>query len=186
MSENSENNNGNSKLGPKDSPAHPLNETTVVVGADGSLTIKGTRFPESTDSKMPEIIEKLNSPDFDLAEVNRLIAIQIALIARAMNDHDNSAAGTALNEGPAKIAALRALARAAEKAESLENREVFYFDGPKFQFVFDELLHCYEKAATEVAGKGTALQQRFIKNFRDKIAIKETEIRHKTAKIVGH
>jgi hypothetical protein len=185
MSEKAENSIEDSKLNLKDGSFLPLNDKTVVVGADGSLTMKGTQSPQSPDSKLLEIIEKLGSADFEPLEVHRLIAVEIALVTRAMGDRkDNSDAATVLKEGLARVKALRSLAKAIEKFDSLTKRDVLNFDGPKFQFVFDELLSYYDQAVKEALGKsGEAMAQQIIKNFRDIIAKKEADLRRMTAKI---
>ena len=134
---------------------------------------------------MLEIIEKLSSSDFQAIEVHRLIAVEIALVTRGMGDRkDNSDAATVLKEGAARVKALRALAGAVEKVDPLTKRDVLNFDGPKFQFVFDELLSYYDQAVKETLGKpGEAMAQQIIKNFRDIIARKEADLRRMTAKI---
>ncbi len=186
MGEKVENNNGNSELNPKDCSTPSLRENTVVMDADGSLTMRGTQSPQRRDSKMLEIIEKLGSPDFQAIEVHRLIAVEIALVTRAMGEgKDNSDAATVLKEGAARVKALRALAKAVEEVDSLTKRDELNFDGPKFQFVFDELLSYYDQAVKEALGKpGEAMAQQIIKNFRDIIANKEADLRRMTAKIV--
>jgi len=183
--EKAENNNGNSELIPKDCSTSTLREKTVLVDADGSLKTKGSPAPQNRDSKMLEIIEKLGLPDFRAVEVHRLIAVETALVTRAMGeDKDNSDAATVLKEGAARVKALRALANAVEKVDSLTKRDELNFDGPKFKFVFDELLQYFEDAAKEALGKNCGdLVLRIMKTFRDVIAMKEAELRRRTAKI---
>ena len=71
-----------------------LAEKTVLVDADGSLTLKETEYPQGEDSKMPEIINKLGSPNFPAAEIHRLIALEIALVTRRMGERKDNLEAT--------------------------------------------------------------------------------------------
>ena len=184
MSQSTESNNGHSKPAVSDDAALPLNET-VVVGVDGSLTIKGARLRESTDSTMSEIIEKLRGPDFQAVEIHRLIATQIALITRTMLERrEDLDATTVLKEGAERIKALRCLAESVEEVDALTKRDELNFDGPKFEYVFDEFMDCFKDATEQALGKNSGeIVQRIMRTFRDLIAMREEDIRQATAKI---
>ena len=184
MSEKSESRNGNPNHN-QCSPSPLLAEKTVLVDADGSLTLKETEYPQGEDSKMPEIIKKLGSPNFPAAEIHRLIALENALVTRRMGERrDNLDATTVVKDATAQVKVLRALAKAVKEADRLANRDVLNFDGKKFQFVFDELLLYYEESAKEALGsRSDEIVQRVMKSFRDKIGMKEADLRRKTEKI---
>ena len=103
MSEKSESRNGDPNHN-QSGPSPLLAEKTVLVDADGSLTLKDTQCPQGEDSQMPEIIKKLGFPDFPTAEIHRLIALEIALVIRRMSERkDNLDATTILKDATAQV-----------------------------------------------------------------------------------
>ena len=68
------------------------------------------------------------------------------------------------------------------ETEILSKKDILNFDGPKFQFVFQEMIGAIRKSAKET---GLAEDQinTLLRNFRDTVTQMEPELRKQTEKI---
>jgi hypothetical protein len=80
------------------------------------------------------------------------------------------------------IKSLRELGRQLTETEVLSKKDVLSFDGPKFKYVFVEIVSIFRSAMKE-AGTEEAQANSIMKHFRDLFAGKEVELRRETEKI---
>lgn len=157
-----------------------LEQRIVVIARDGSAAFEEQPPNQAQRTVMQEIRQELSSPEPSAADVNRLISQEIANIICEMSLSTNL---KKLKAFTVRIAALSALAKAVARNEKLAKHDVLNFDSPKFIFVFDHLLDCYQKATEEALGKNSDLAQRTMKAFRDIVASTEADLRRDTEKI---
>ncbi|VVB52321.1 Uncharacterised protein [uncultured archaeon] len=142
------------------------------------------------ESMLPTILEKIHDRNFPLDEVNRLIAIEIAFVAQEMqqlrqmvsrNDHTETFMQKSFEQ---QVKALQALEKSLTNTDILRNRDILNFDGPKFVYVFGELVNVFKKAAQDAVGRDNeTIVQSIMKHFRDEMAMREDELRRETEKI---
>lgn len=132
------------------------------------------------DSVLPLIQEKLTDADFSASEVLRLISTELArLIAEMYLDENATKKRLRVRISAAQIRMLRALADSVRRLHALRKKEdVLDLDGPKFTFVLDELVKCFQQALQQSLGRDnqTAVQSA-MRHFRDIAAMREPELR---------
>jgi hypothetical protein len=164
-----------------DSPAAAFAEKAE----DEEEEVKPVASKKKDDDIYEEIKSKMNDETTPLVDICRLINRQ--LLEVGMRVRDQKAANTVAwqqKQVEQELKVLTALQKGVSDSDMLAKRDTLNFDGPKFQFVFDELLSYFEQAVKDAMGKsGEAMSQSIIKHFRDIIAMKEAHLRRETAKI---
>src|SRR5208282_5939864 len=142
------------------------------------------------ESKLPLILEKINDPNYPLAEVNRLIAIEIALITREMGSlrsrafHNDFTEAFLQKSYADNIKALQALEKSLTSTDILNNRDILNVDGPKFQFAFAQAVDWFKLACQQALGRDNeTMVQSIMKHFRDIAAMGEAELRSDIEKV---
>lgn len=159
-----------------------------VVTADGSVTVSRQELRQGRprrESRLPEIQEKIADPNSPAAEIMRLIHQELALVIGEMRhyEHDKSAAPK-LRNCAVQVTALCALQKLVERADARSKKDLLNFDGPKFQYVFGELVDLFKKAAEQALGRGSEPSvQSIMRHFRDLVAMHEQDLRRGTEKI---
>jgi hypothetical protein len=162
--------------------------------AQGVGTLAATTTSQGPTSEyqsmLPLILEKIHDPNYPLAEVNRLIAIEIGFIAQEMSNlHGDIKRGdytNAFNQRSydQRVKAMQALEKSLTSADILRNRDILNFDGPKFVYVFGEVVEMFKKACQDALGRdGETMVQSIMKHYRDAVAMREAELRRQTEKI---
>jgi hypothetical protein len=157
---------------------------------DGTIifTVETVEVPKgkpTSDGKLSErileILGMINNPNKGVADINRMIAGEIAtatgdISLLAQTD------GYKLKFLTERIRALRDLSKTLTETEILSKKDILNFDGPKFQFVFQEMIGAIRKSAKET---GLAEDQinTLLRNFRDTVTQMEPELRKQTEKI---
>src|SRR5579863_1302869 len=142
------------------------------------------------ESKMSSILEKIHDPNFPLAEVNRMIAIEIALVTQDMVTLKQRVEGGEMAESflqksyTARIKALQALEKSLTNTDILRNRDILNMEGPKFQYCMGEIIKCFKKACQQALGKGndTTIES-IMKDWRDEMGIREADLRREIENI---
>ena len=135
--------------------------------------------------KLDEILDKINDPQSDPAEISRLIAVDIAEVAKEMADNTKDPAMQWLQKAyEIQIKALRELGKQLSEAEILSHKDVLNWDGAKFQFVLIELMKLYKQALRD-AGVEDSLAQNVLKHYRDLLGKNDVRIRRDMDKQVG-
>src|SRR5271170_4874018 len=160
------------------------NEQTARVPGHGLGSHGVQKQAPNRESKLPEILDKIKDPKVSLAEVTRLIAVEMTLITQDMRTCESEAAAVfKLKSCMAQIRALRAVAEAAKEADAWTKRAVFDFDGPKFQYVFGEFGKEVKKAALTVLRGDTSTVNSIMLHLHDNMAMREPELQRETEKI---
>ena len=159
-----------------------LSTRAVVVEADRSLKFEQD---QPRKSKYSEILEKLHSPDFQTEEILRQILVQMTLVIIDMKSRENDPNAAVFRRARlADLRALGALIKQVNKTDRLRHHNVFDFEGPKFQYVFKQLVDYFKQAAMNALGKGSEeLVKRFMMEFRDIVGMKDEEPRRNTQNI---
>lgn len=135
----------------------------------------------SKRNRMEDILSLINDPLKPVSDINRIIAGELAAVTSAMADltQSNSYKLSILKE---QVRALRELAKTLAENEILAKKDILNFDGPKFQFVFQEITSNFKKAMKD-AGFTEAQANEVLRNFRDIMASRELELRKATEKV---
>ena len=149
---------------------------------DGTVQITST--PDiRRKSNLGEILEKMQDATVPVAEVSKLITIEMAMALKEMVDLGKDPTFQTqrrnLND---EIKMLRELQKSLTESEIFSKRDALSFDGPKFQFVFQELLLLYQKALKE-AGLDRVFMENIMKQFSDLVKTNEERLRRETARI---
>lgn len=152
-----------------------------IAEPDGSIPICEAG-PERTrrDSFLPVIQEKLNDAKCSTSELLRLISAEIAQLIVEIGVHqEDPQAGYRLPIFRGQLKTLRALAGSLLRIEAQRKKEdQLDFDGPKFRYVFGELVKCLEQAMQETLGQNDpAAIQTAKRHFRDIITMREPDLR---------
>jgi len=141
-------------------------------------------------SMLPQILEKIHDPNFPLAEVNRLIAIEIAFIAQEMArlrgevKHGNHSETFLQKSYEQNIKALAQLEKSLTSTDILSHRDILNMDGPKFTWLFAEIVNSFKKASQDALGRDNeTMVQSIMKHWRDELAMRESDWRTGVEKI---
>jgi hypothetical protein len=162
----------------------------VDKGSSGGGNDKDKGKSKGRESKIPLILEKINDPNFPLAECNRLIAIEILYVTEEMrylrervNDGDHTE--TFLQKSYVEsIKALAQLEKSLTNTDILAHRDILNMDGPKFAWLFGEIVNSMKKACEDALGRdGETIVQSIMKHWRDELAMREARWRTEIEKI---
>lgn len=154
---------------------------TIVVEQVSTQEVSGEKKEPVINQRMIEIIELIANPEKPVSEINRIIAGEIAVATGSISTLEQ-ASGYKLKFLTEQVKALRELSKTLSESEVLSKKDVLNFDGPKFQFVFQELIGAFRKAAKD-SGLTEDQINSLLRNFRDIMAQKEPELRKQTEKV---
>lgn len=172
-------------------------QETGDVKIEAPVTIKIAKTPEEAvntpekpekkpkrETKLDLILDKINDANYDPAEVSRMIAVEIATVAREMTNADETTFGEALKlKGYSEqVKALRELGKQLTDADILSKKDVLNFDGPKFQWVLGVIVDLFVKSMKE-AGVQEDMRASIMKHYRDLMGTQENTIRREVQKI---
>lgn len=134
------------------------------------------------DLALVEIVAMIQDPNTDLAAVYKKIALQIAYLSVELstNRRDPSTQYT-LKSITDQIKALRELTHTLTESDEVAKRDVLNFDGPKFQYVLREIVDTFKRSLKE-AGIDASITDNLLRIYRDKMAVKELELRRDLAR----
>ena len=162
----------------------------TLAPASAAVTVSPVRVDDSelldeTDpnARMNKIVGLVNDPDSPMADISRLIALEIASIIAMMNEHDparrHNRSFKDLND---HVKALRELQRTLTEADSLSKKDVLNLDGPKFKYIYTKLLEFFRKSMKD-ANIDDALAKQVMLAFGDMIKENDESIRRELNKI---
>ncbi len=143
---------------------------------EGMLLI--TKTPqEPRPTKLEIIVDKLSDPDFDLGEIQRYIGSEMATIIREAVEWGNNGSmveHAKMWRGKLRLLrALRDLSKQTREASLARRREdTLDIHGPKFQFVFGEIIKHFNTAMKDVQIDDHQ-RQNTMRHLRDILAINE-------------
>ena len=143
---------------------------------EGMLLI--TKIPQAPRAtKLDIIVEELSDPDFDLSEIQRHIGSEMASVIREAVEWGNN--GSAVEQVKIwrrrlwLLRALRDLSKQTREASLARRREdTLDIHGPKFQFVFGEIIKHFNTAMKDVQIDDHQ-RQNTMRHLRDILAINE-------------
>ena len=142
------------------------------------------------ESMLPLILEKIHDPNYPLAEVNRLIAIEIGFIAQDMAKLGKKVRHGSFSETffqksyTEQVKALQALEKSLTSSDLLRHRDILNFDGPKFQLAFGTFVDWFKLACQQALGHGNdAMVQSIMKHYRDIASMNEDELRKEVERL---
>src|SRR4051812_27400333 len=110
-----------------------ITEEAVHVGQDGNVSYSGLTKVKR-ESKLSEIVRKVEDPNVPVAEVSRLITIEIASVlneqASNFEDPTSQFKQKAYND---MVKSLRELGKQLSETDVLSKKDVLNWEGPKFQ-----------------------------------------------------
>lgn len=153
----------------------------IVVEQVTETDISGEKPALNINQRMIDIFDMIEDPNKPVSEINRIIAGEIAICTGTISTLQQ-ANGYKLKFLTENVKALRELSKTLSESEVLSKKDSLNFDGPKFQFVFQELIGIFRKAAKDT-GLTEDQTNSLLRNFRDQMAQKEPELRKQTDKI---
>ncbi len=122
----------------------------------------GVMVPEIDDAgtRMVEIVGLIDDPEASLADISKLIALEIASVIQLMGTNDPAhRKGRSFRDLNDHVKALRELQRTLTEADELSKKDVLNLDGPKFQFIFNKLMDYIKKAMKDYAIQDDVIKQ---------------------------
>lgn len=127
--------------------------------------------------KYDEILNKIEDPNCSVADVSRMLAIEIAKATRDMaSEIDDPSMGWKSKSRMDHIKALRELSKQLSETEVLSKKDVLNLDGPKCIFFLREVTTLFKQALKE-SGVEISLVENIIKHFRDIFVTNEAKLR---------
>ena len=158
-----------------------MKDTPIVLTDRAGLAPVGGNSDEDPILRMTEILKAIGDPQKPVSDISRMIAGELASVTTKMAEL-NQTDGYKIKFLSERIKALRELSKTLADSETLSKKDIINFDGPKFQYVFQEILACFKKAMKETGLPETSSNE-VLRNFRDIMAMKEIELRRQTDKI---
>jgi hypothetical protein len=166
--------------------------TELVVDLEGKYSEAAKKSNKRAESsKLTEIRTKIEDPNISQAELSKLIALEMAAILDAMNEHldkPNSGikgmdANIAIKSLAEQLKGVRELGRQIIEMDNQAKRDFINFDGEKFQFVAGQWLQM-GVSALRAMGWDEHTVTSYVKQFRSQIEMNELRIR-KEAENIG-
>jgi|GEM_PF-1649042 len=138
----------------------------------------------ATKARFAAICARIEDPESQPAELCRLIAFEIAMVAKSMRSRGFTTGDGYFIRGYAKeVKALRELGKQLLQAEAWRRKEdIFAFEGEKFQFVLGRIVELFVKAMKE-AGVPDDLRASVMRHYRDLMAENAPLIRRETKEL---
>jgi len=158
-----------------------MREDSVIILTDLDGDKGATVPPAPKADRMLEVLDMINDPYKPVSDINRIVAAELSSVISDMGNlsqTDQWKIGT-LKE---RVKALRELAKTLADNEILSKKDILNFDGPKFQFVFQEITANFKKSMKESGLLETQINE-VLRNFRDIMASKEVELRKATDRV---
>lgn len=159
--------------------ARVISNAEIKIGEDGAVSQQAIEaIPKD---KLDEVLAKLEDPNCSAAEVSRMIAIELAKIARdAVRIDIQDAWKQKLYETQVKV--LQALSKQLSDTEVLSKKDNLNFDGPKFRWVLAELTSIFKKTLEDVKLE-VSMVNNIMLQFADSMSEKEPYIRRESEKV---
>jgi hypothetical protein len=148
------------------------------------LTQAATTLPDGLKG-IDRITVMIADPESPLADITRLIALEIAGVMKKMSGigDDVLARGvTSQRDLNDQVKAWRDLQKTLTEADALSKKDVLNLDGPKFKFVFGELVRLYRQSLKD-AGLQQELSQNIMLQFGDLVKANDEQIRRELSRI---
>jgi len=118
---------------------------------------------------------KLEDPQFEAAELLRIITVEIATVATTMRS-----LGFTRKEEHIRSCLAKQMEVLRQVAREVMNEEVINFDGPKFKFMMDRVFSVFRKAM-QAAGVDEGQRSNIMRHLRDLMGENKAQLRRETA-----
>lgn len=145
------------------------------------VQVPSTREELTPSQRMTDILAMIEDPDKPVSDINRVIAGEIASTTGEISCLAQ-ASGYKLKFLTERVKALRELSKTLSEAEVLSKKDILNFDGPKFQYVFQEIIGVVRKSARD-SGLTEEQVNSMLRSFRDSMALREPELRKQTTMV---
>lgn len=143
--------------------------------------------PEIVLTGIDRIIDMMEDPDTHIADISRLIALEIANVVKLMSSKVNPKGGMRddiilmkdLND---HVKALLALQKTLTESDSLSRKDTLNLDGPKFKYVFQAIMGLFGLALKD-AGIDEQHRANVMLQFGDLIKSHDETFRRELNKI---
>lgn len=160
-----------------------MSSESLRVDAEGKVVRTPIVSERERASKFEEIIAMINDPDAPLAPIKRRIALEIATVSQQMLLCGEEAMDFGKIKGmESLVKALRELGKELMESDVLSKKDFLNFDGPKLAYVLQE----YQAGAIETLKKigiDDSTAQQFLRQWRDLMMERETQVRRSTEKL---
>lgn len=131
---------------------------------------------------MDGILAAVGDPEADTGKISRLIALEIANLIRQLTETGPVRRRAWEREIHDRIRACRQLHQTLLAGHSLATRNTLNLDGPKFQFVFAEILKLFRTALRDSAVEDF-MAQNVMLQFSDLVKASDDEMRRELNKV---
>jgi hypothetical protein len=125
---------------------------------------------------LERISEMLANPEVPIANIRRAIALEIAGVIRKMTEDRPLRYRRPRRHFNDEIKAYRELQRTLTESDALSNKDTLNLDGPKFKFLFTEMIRLFRQALQE-AGVDHQLAHNTMLQFGDLVKVNEENLR---------
>ena len=141
--------------------------------------------PKAELRRIDRIAEMIADSEVALADISRLIALEIVQVVRNMTKNQKDPLSRGLysqKELTDQIKALRELQKTLTESDSLSKKDTLNMDGPKFKFLFTELIRLFRLALKD-SGTDEDLSRNVMLQFGDLVKANDEGIRRDLNKI---
>lgn len=149
-------------------------QETVTNAATTSVPAPSPAFEPS--GGLERISEMLADPEVPIANIGRAVALEIASVIKKMTEDRPPRHRRPRRHFNDEIKAYRELQRTLTESDALSNKDTLNLDGPKFKFVFTEIVGLFHQALKE-AGVDHQLVQNIMLQFGDLVKVNEENLR---------
>jgi hypothetical protein len=153
-------------------------EQEITISDDGVLAVAAlANSSEDASRGVAHIRELVEDPDVPVATISRLIGLEIVDLLQKMTASDPLTRGRYtqrdLND---QVKAFRELQKTLTESDLLSRKDTLNMDGPKFQYVFSEIVGWMVKALEDTK-MDSAISASVMTHFRDIAQRNEPEVR---------
>jgi len=135
------------------------------------------------NTKLDDFEEKFQDTNFPIHELSKLVTQEIWLVLKAKHIcEEDPSLHFMMKIYSEQIKDLREFAKSIGETDVLSKRDILNFDGPKFQYVFIEIVEMFKKSLKD-AGVIDSLATNIMKHFADAMRMKEPDLRREVQKI---
>jgi len=159
-------------------------EYRIRLTEDGDVSTEREASDRERESKLDHIVELINDPDTPPGPIKRLIAAEIATVARLMVKYGNDVSileGLKIKALSEQVKALRELGKEVGEADVLSKKDFLNVDGKKFKYAIEQNIEGAKEAMRIVKLDDTTINS-ILNHWRDIMQSKEDEIRRELEK----
>src|SRR5208337_5637673 len=162
-----------------------MEEYKLSINEEGIVSAERELSDHERESKLNHILELINDPDTPPGPIKRLIAAEIATVARLMVKYGNDVSileGLKIKALSEQVKALRELGKEVMEADVMSRKDILNWEGKKFRYAIDEYREGAKEAMREAKLDDSTINS-ILNHWRDIMAQREQEIRRAVDKL---